>query len=224
MPRKISRQNSLERSITVFWDHGYRGTSMEMLTEALGVAKPSIYANFGSKKALFREVLENYHTTLIAHISQELQKRRSVRESLRQLMCQLMAPDRSEWRRGCLVTNSALEMAHLDADLKACIDKTFSDLMGLFTDAIIRGQQAGEIRTDRSAAALAGFIVSTFQGVRVLEKTGLESVHWLDSVGLAISVLDPPSVVAGHRPVPSRSTITMRKRAGCDAASRSSTS
>jgi TetR/AcrR family transcriptional regulator, transcriptional repressor for nem operon len=204
MPRKISRETSLERSITVFWDHGYRGTSMEMLTDALGVAKPSIYANFGSKKALFREVLENYRAAWIGRISHELQTCRSAREGLSQLMRQLMAPDHGECRRGCMVTNAALEMAHLDPDLSACVDKTFSDLLGLFAEAIGRGQQEGEIRTDLPAASLARFIVSSFQGVRVLEKTGLETDHWLDSVRLVMSVLDPP-VLAGVRPVGRRS-------------------
>lgn len=179
---------------------------MEMLTATLGVAKPSIYANFGSKKALFQEVLENYHVTLIGRMSHELQKRHSARESLGQLMRQLMMPDGAESCRGCLVTNSALEIAHLDPDLKACVDRIFGDLLSLFANAISRGQQEGEIRADLPAAALARFIVSSFQGVRVLERTGVETDHWLDSVRLVMSVLDPPTTVASPRPVAHRST------------------
>jgi AcrR family transcriptional regulator len=42
MPRKIEKQVALDRALTLFWDHGYRGTSMDMLTTAVGVEKPSI--------------------------------------------------------------------------------------------------------------------------------------------------------------------------------------
>jgi AcrR family transcriptional regulator len=68
MPRKIEKQVALDRALTVFWDHGYRGTSMYMLSEQLGVEKPSIYASFGSKHKLYLSALGHYREWLIGSV------------------------------------------------------------------------------------------------------------------------------------------------------------
>ncbi|KAG1434564.1 hypothetical protein G6F55_014515 [Rhizopus delemar] len=44
----------------LFWQHGYEGTSMSALVEALGIASARIYAAFGSKEQLFREAVALY--------------------------------------------------------------------------------------------------------------------------------------------------------------------
>src|SRR5258708_13676121 len=44
----------------LFWRKGYEGTSLSDLTSALGITRPSLYAAFGNKEALFRIVLNRY--------------------------------------------------------------------------------------------------------------------------------------------------------------------
>lgn len=190
--------------MTMFWDHGFRGTSMEMLTEALGVEKPSIYANFGSKKELYLEALARYQSMLMARVTNDLQSGGSAREGLNQLISNLLAPNHAQIRRGCMAANSTLEMADQDPDIQARVKETFRELLAAITQAIRRGQQEGDIRIDRSAGALAQFIVSCFGGSRVLEKTSVETPHWAETVRLALSVLDPPANTS--RPTPARSS------------------
>ncbi|MGH8526794.1 MAG: TetR/AcrR family transcriptional regulator, partial [Gammaproteobacteria bacterium] len=190
MPRTIPRETCLDRAIDLFWSHGYRGTSMEMLADALAVAKPSIYANFGSKKALFLEALKNYQTSFVGRMSSHLQQGHGVRDGLHRLLCDLIAPCMLEVRQGCLATNSVSEMSNLDPDIRAQINHTFHELLRLFTEAIRRGQQLGDIRNQRPAAELATFIVSSLQGVRVLEKTSVDLSHRNGIAWLALSVLD----------------------------------
>lgn len=198
MPRKISREDSLDRAVTLFWDNGFRGTSMDMLTSALGVEKPSIYSNFGSKKDLYLEALDHYQAMLMTRIKSSLERGANARESLDLLMAELMAPNNARIRRGCLATNSALEMAEADPDIRARIKQTFDDLLGLMSQTIRRGQRDGSIRDDRPAGALAQFLVSCFEGVRVLEKTSAELPHWQETARLALAVLDPQATPAAR--------------------------
>lgn len=193
MPRKISREDSLDRAITLFWDNGFRGTSMDMLTSALGVEKPSIYSNFGSKKDLYLEALDHYQAMLMSRIETSLERGANAREGLDLLMIELMAPNNARIRRGCLATNAVLEMAKADPDISARIKQTFDDLFGLMTQSVRRGQRDGSIRDDRPAGALAQFLVSCFEGVRVLEKTSAEMPHWQEAARLALAALDPPT-------------------------------
>ena len=62
-PRSISRDESLERALLLFWEHGYDRTSIADLSKALGVGPSSIYNSFGSKEELFREAVGRYVAT-----------------------------------------------------------------------------------------------------------------------------------------------------------------
>lgn len=196
--RRLPLEILLDHAIAVFWDHGYRATSMDMLTNALRVAKPSIYANFGNKKALYLKALEDNHNRFMARVSHDLQKSGSALESLNKLISELMAPNRAHCRRGSLATNSALELADVDPEIRACLNKAFNDLLELFAHAIARGQQQGEIRNNFPASALAHFIFSSVQGIRIMEKTGGEMPHWDEITRLTLSALVLPTATSHY--------------------------
>ena len=44
----------------VFWKFGYEGASLPALTKAMGINRPSMYAAFGNKEALFRKAVDRY--------------------------------------------------------------------------------------------------------------------------------------------------------------------
>ncbi len=59
-PRTFDIDKALERALRGFWEKGYEGTSLSDLTEAMGINRPSLYAAFGNKEALFRKALDRY--------------------------------------------------------------------------------------------------------------------------------------------------------------------
>ena len=56
----------------VFWQKGYEGASLTDLTEAMGINRPSLYAAFGDKEALFRKALDRYVTEREAYVEAAL--------------------------------------------------------------------------------------------------------------------------------------------------------
>jgi AcrR family transcriptional regulator len=59
-PRAFDEGEVLDVAMRMFWDHGFDGTSIGELKDAMGINRRSIYAAFGNKEALFTAALERY--------------------------------------------------------------------------------------------------------------------------------------------------------------------
>ena len=59
-PRTFDKDEALTKAMYVFWEKGYEGTTMADLIESIGIKAPSIYAAFGNKDAIFKEVVTHY--------------------------------------------------------------------------------------------------------------------------------------------------------------------
>lgn len=64
LPASERRHQLLDVALEVFADHGFHGTSMNQVAEAAGVTKPVLYQHFRSKKALYRELLDEVSARL----------------------------------------------------------------------------------------------------------------------------------------------------------------
>ncbi|WBO21332.1 TetR/AcrR family transcriptional regulator [Sphingomonas abietis] len=57
------RDDALEAAMRVFWEKGYEGASLDCLTLAMGINRPSLYRTFGNKDRLFRLAMRRYEIT-----------------------------------------------------------------------------------------------------------------------------------------------------------------
>src|SRR3546814_6001693 len=67
-PREFDVGDALAAALRVFWSKGYEGASLTDLTEAMGITRPSLYAAFGNKEALFRKALDLYEEEKLAYV------------------------------------------------------------------------------------------------------------------------------------------------------------
>src|ERR1700687_5700303 len=71
-PRSFDSDKALDAAMQVFWRKGYEGASLSDLTDAMGINRPSLYAAFGDKEALFRKALDRYAKGPAAYVREAL--------------------------------------------------------------------------------------------------------------------------------------------------------
>jgi len=191
-PRKFEREPLLKRAQEVFWSQGYEATSVQDLVEALDIHPGTLYATFGDKHALFLEVLDYYRGWTEAAIGALLRRPGSKKQAIEQffnlMVNGLLAPT---GKRGCLLTNTAVERALCDAPAVERVAQHHTWMAAALHQALQEAQDAGELRTrpPEELRALAQFLASTMQGLRVVARTTDEPGVLRNIVGVALQAL-----------------------------------
>src|SRR5271154_609972 len=81
-PRSFDETGALEKATQVFWSKGYDGATIDDLVAGMGVGRPSLYAVFGDKRAIFLRVLRAYAEAKGARAAKALFSPKTLRDSL----------------------------------------------------------------------------------------------------------------------------------------------
>lgn len=107
---RLKRSEVVEKATALFWRHGYRGTSMQMLTEATGLKPGSLYLAFGSKEGLFVEVLDAYAEASRARALATITSAPTVGEGLCEVLAAIVTASAASDYCSCLLIKTQLEL------------------------------------------------------------------------------------------------------------------
>ncbi|RDI66173.1 TetR/AcrR family transcriptional regulator [Nocardia pseudobrasiliensis] len=180
---------ALRAAMELFWRKGYEATSIQDLVEHLGLGKGSIYGAFGGKRELFLKAVERYSADgrlgLLDRVSTPESPLEGVRELVRWYARDSLADND---RKGCLMTNTAVELPGDEAAVRV-VANDLDTMETVLTGALLRARAHGELAADRDPAAIARFLVTLLQGIRVVGKTALRERLLGDAVEQALAVL-----------------------------------
>ena len=190
MPRtkEFRPDEALDAAMHLFWSKGYGATSMRDLLDGMGIGRGSFYDTFGDKHALFLNALDRFEEVRTSWIDGSLEDSGlfGIEEVFRRTVDGLVG---FEPRRGCLLANTAVELAPCDQEVAARISRYVRRTETAFEGAIVRAREAGEIPEHRDPKVLARFLVSNLHGLRVLARAGVERRTLEDAAGVAIDAL-----------------------------------
>jgi AcrR family transcriptional regulator len=173
-PRAFDEEVVLDVAMRLFWEHGFDGTSMSELTEAMGINRRSVYAAFGNKEALFTASLERYMAGPGAFAAKALAlpTAREVAEAL--LRGSVEAVASSDYPSGCMAVQSVLACSDAGAAIRS--DLAARRLAGVdaFRERFDRAQLDGDLPADVDTQALASYIVAVSNGIAVQASSGSE--------------------------------------------------
>jgi TetR/AcrR family transcriptional repressor of nem operon len=190
-PKTFDREEVLDRAIEVFWARGYEGASIQHLVDSMGINRGSIYDTFGDKHQLFLAALDRYEVVFHTRLLEALDSAPSPRRAIHQVfdtVIQECACD--EGRKGCFLTNAAVELSGHDHDTEARVQENFLRLEEAFEKALCAGVEKEEIGERHHPRALARFLTSSLQGLRVMSKTKPNRLVLRDIVKVTLSSLD----------------------------------
>ncbi|WP_326698436.1 TetR/AcrR family transcriptional regulator [Streptomyces sp. NBC_01754] len=183
---------ALRSALELFWRRGYEATSMADLVEHLGIGRASLYATFGNKRELYLKAMDRYSEgrdpLLLAELSRPGPALPAVRAVIRRFASEATSPEHR--LRGCLITNTAAELAPHDAEAARRVETGWEHLESSLHSALVRAQAQGELREDRDPRALARMLLVLLQGIRVVGKASSDPARVRDAAEQALTLLD----------------------------------
>jgi TetR/AcrR family transcriptional repressor of nem operon len=189
-PKEFDPDVAVDRAMDVFWRKGYAGTTPQDLVDELGIGKGSLYAAFGSKRALFGRALQRYREQQADTLTRIIGQPGPVKPRLRAALMLIVEANAADLdRRGCLAVNTAAELAGADPEATRDVRQMFERNQDAIEAVIAEGQRAGEIRSDIPAPALAAHMLTTGIGLQLLAKTVRDPLDLTQVVDAAIGSL-----------------------------------
>lgn len=173
-PRAFCRATALEQATRLFWCKGFEATSIADLTQAMGIASPSLYAAFGSKEALYAEALAHYNAVYGSQFWARFFEARTVREAVGAYLMDTAAqltPDSTDLPRGCMLALSAVG-SEGHAELGQAVFASRDDGLARLKTRIAQGVSDGELPAAVDVLQLARFIQAVQSGMSVLVRDG----------------------------------------------------
>ena len=167
-PLAFDPNEALDAAMRVFWLKGYEGASLSDLTEAMGINKPSLYAQFDDKRTLFLAAIEHYKATIGAPHLEKLLEGKTVRETIAgyfsAINTTLTSPDSPS---GCMVGAVATDMAGRDEEIRTQVANLLVSTVVFLTQ---RFQELGDAPIDERT--LAEIVVSFGQSLAARARVG----------------------------------------------------
>jgi TetR/AcrR family transcriptional repressor of nem operon len=189
-PKEFDEQQALEKAMVVFWTHGYEATSVQDLLDAMGINRGSMYDTFGDKHALFSAAIDHYGRTVTRGLEDTLAAPGSPLANIRKALMAVADLTLDRPCRGCMATNTAVELAQHDPKAGAAVTSILQRIEKSFHGALRRAVEAGELGPRTNTRASARFLTGTLQGVVVMGKASSSRATLKDIIAVAMTALE----------------------------------
>jgi len=166
-PREFDAEKALDAALLLFWRHGYEGTSLASLTEAMGINTPSLYAAFGNKEMLFRKALDRYLQKPASYLPNALKASTAhgAAENLLNGAIDMVMhrghPD------GCLLVHGALAAGPTGEPIRKELSRRRAGAEALVRQRFERAIAEGDLPKSVDAVKLARYVVTVIWGMSV---------------------------------------------------------
>ena len=168
-PRAYQPEVALGKALDLFRKDGFAGTSLDDLSAATGMNRPSLYGAFGDKRELYIKSYERYRADARAAMIEIFRDELPIRKRLERIYAVALDIYLSgeEGPRGCFTVMTAASEAVFDTEIRSLVLEGFSELDKAFANCFRLAKQKGELPESADAVALAQLASATIHTLAI---------------------------------------------------------
>jgi AcrR family transcriptional regulator len=171
-PREFCVDEALSAALRVFWQRGYEGASLTELTEAMGITRPSLYAAFGNKEALFCKALDLYEREKLAYMRTALDAPTARGVAERLLRGSLANQTNAQDPKGCLGVIGSVACGVEADSIKAQVIARRASSEALMIRRFERARDEGDLPETVDPRAICSYLMAISQGMTIQAGAG----------------------------------------------------
>jgi AcrR family transcriptional regulator len=185
-PREFDVEEALAAALRVFWQKGYDGASLTDLTDAMGITRPSLYAAFGNKEALFKQALDLYESEKLAYVRSALQA--PTARGVAERMLEGTIRNITSECRGCLGVMASVHCSNQESPIRQDVNARAQAARSAVVERMQRAIDAGDFTIPVEAEAMTRYLIALMQGISVQAGAGAsrEELQHVAEAALAI--------------------------------------
>jgi TetR/AcrR family transcriptional regulator, transcriptional repressor for nem operon len=192
MPRTkaFDETDIIEKAKNLFQLKGYEGTSMQNLTDTLGISRSSLYDTFGDKHQLYLKTLNAYCEDNAYTLVQKAATAADPLAFIRDIFTGIIEQSKKDIeKKGCYVVNAIVEFSERNTDVSEIIDANNKAFEKMLETLIVKAQLQKQVPADKKPRQLAKFLFNTIYGLRVSSKSNTSVKELKEIAAIALGVL-----------------------------------
>ena len=173
-----TRNYIIERSAPIFNMHGYKGTTMSQLTEAISMTKGAIYGNFVDKDEIALAAFDHNFAEISKKIEAVVRSKENACDRLIAFANFYLDEFKEISRQGgCPLMNAAIDSDNIHPPLKARVAEAIETWVNSVTRIIYSGIKYKQINPNTKPEQFASVFVSLIEGGIMLSKATGNTIH-----------------------------------------------
>ena len=174
-PRAYEPEIALGKALDLFRKDGFAATSLDDLSAATGMNRPSLYGAFGDKRELYIKSYARYRADARAAMIEIFRGEVPVRERLTRIYAAALDIYLSgeSGPRGCFTVMTAASEAVADPEIRAMVLEGFSELDKAFASCFRRAKEKGELPPSADPVVLAQLASATIHTIAIRARAGV---------------------------------------------------
>jgi AcrR family transcriptional regulator len=188
-PRAYEPELALGQALALFRRDGFAATSLDDLSAATGMNRPSLYGAFGDKRALYIKSYQRYRDDYTGKVTEVFKADLTIRERLRQFYAAALDIYLGDGARGCFTVMTVASDAIADPEIRGLVQDGFQDLDKAFGWCFRVAGQNGELPPGADQAALAQMASAMLYSLAIRARAGIPRAALEAMAGGAIDLM-----------------------------------
>ncbi|MDG2089964.1 MAG: TetR/AcrR family transcriptional regulator [Gammaproteobacteria bacterium] len=172
-PKQYDTEAALKAAGAVFWAKGFSGTSLDDLSNAMGMNRPSIYRAFGDKEKIYRQALNQFGAIMDEAFNQSLIKEKDIRKGLKKFYFKAIEVYSSEETAlGCMVWSTAPAATLIHPEVQSDLLSAIKHVDAMVLKRVELALDQGQISKNVDSKSLSKLIQALLHSISIRVRAG----------------------------------------------------